>query len=183
MNAASPAMSSSDFCSLCRGSGNACPHIITDLNRALPVFADPAHNGAEDLHEFQFFGNDDSLAWLFNDPKPATVPQRPEKQPAAAVAPAFNYMDGFRSSCNPGRLTFDVCFSGTSSADSMRRSPSALEVPSAFGQVATSNNVVSGFIHIYLLGLRRFYIFYGLIINLYILILISRVIYAIFVCI
>lgn len=147
-------MSSSNFCAHCQGSGNACPHIITDLNRAMPIFPDPAHHGpAEGLQEFQFFGNDDTLAWLFNDPKPSTD-QRPDDlsstQPtvAAAVAPAFNYLDGFRSGyCNPGRLTFDVGPSGTSSPDSIGQSHPA-EVPATMGQVASSGNVVSSFIFI-----------------------------------
>lgn len=121
------------------------------------MFPDSTHSTAAGLHEFQFFGNDDTLAWLFNDPKAGNEQQDDQRtmtmmEPAAVSAAPMplNYLDaGFRGSCNqgPGRLTFDVCLSGASSPDSARHSPSTMtvEVPnySPMGQVASSGNVLS----------------------------------------
>lgn len=101
------AMSAGNVCSVCCGAG-ACPH-CTDLNNAIPVLFD------EPMREFQFFGHDDSVAWMFNDPKDGGDPP-PEEQRAAE---GFKYLDvlgggggGFDGAGHG--LTFDVCLSGSS---------------------------------------------------------------------
>ncbi|XP_010919618.2 transcription factor GHD7 [Elaeis guineensis] len=109
-------MSSSSLCNVCRGTGDACPQYCTDLNRTFPICPEPPSRAHEGQHELQFFGHDDSDAWLFNDPK-STEPQHEERPP---VVPPFNYFDSFREACNPVHgLTFDVCLSASSPPDSI----------------------------------------------------------------
>ncbi|XP_008796123.1 transcription factor GHD7-like [Phoenix dactylifera] len=126
------AMSSSGLCGVCGSTGDACAH-CTDLNCAIPMFPE-ASREHEALHEFQFFGHDNNVAWLFNDPK-ACEP-REEERPRPVV-PAFKYFDSsFREACNPGHgLTFDACLSTTSPPDrvqtSMEGPPMGLAAKSA----------------------------------------------------
>ncbi|XP_042467390.1 transcription factor GHD7-like [Zingiber officinale] len=110
------AMSAGNMCEVCGGGGGggggACPH-CTDLNHAIPVlFGEP-------MREFQFFGHDDSVAWMFNDPKDGggcdPPPEEPLQQRAAG---GFKYLDvlgggggGFDGAGHG--LTFDVCLSGS----------------------------------------------------------------------
>ncbi|XP_008778146.2 transcription factor GHD7-like [Phoenix dactylifera] len=131
------AMSSSELCNVCRGTSDAChQYYCTDLNHTIPMCSQPGrpHEGQ---HELQFFGHDDSDAWLFNDPK-ATEPQHEERPP---VAPAFKYFDSFREACsNPGHgLTFDVFLSTPSPPDSI---PASTE-GSAMGLPATTAPIMS----------------------------------------
>ncbi|KAJ0970569.1 hypothetical protein J5N97_018528 [Dioscorea zingiberensis] len=123
-------MSSSDRCGACGSHDGACPHRFTDLNRTVPLFPE-TNQDPDSLQEFQFFGHEDSVAWLFNDPK---LPEpRPEERPS------FKYLDDLRHACNPARLTFDVCLSSASSPDSIQHHSQSLEVH-AMGQPAASSS-------------------------------------------
>ncbi|XP_074580880.1 transcription factor GHD7-like [Curcuma longa] len=113
------AMSASNLCDVCRGTGgSACPH-CTDLNRAIPALFN------EPMREFQFFGHDDSVAWIFSDPKDSDPP--PEELPAMA-ARGFGYLDGLGEGGHDSRhgLTFDVSLSS-----SARRQPETVPMMAA----------------------------------------------------
>ncbi|WOK98992.1 transcription factor GHD7-like [Canna indica] len=97
----------SNLCILCgyRRTAAECAY-CTDgrLNREVPR-----------LHEFQFFGHDNAVAWLCNPACKDNYP--PEERPEmAASSPSFKYLDILRSgSCDDDldrhRLTLDVCLS------------------------------------------------------------------------
>ncbi|EHA8589155.1 transcription factor GHD7 [Cocos nucifera] len=130
-------MSSSGLCDVCGSTGDACAH-CTDLNCAIPMFPPEPSREHEGLHEFQFFGHDNNVAWIFNDPKACEPPRQEERPP---VAPAFKYFDSFREACNlPGHgLTFDVCLSTNSPPDCIQAS---MEGP-AMGLAAKSASIMS----------------------------------------
>ncbi|KAG6497595.1 hypothetical protein ZIOFF_045496 [Zingiber officinale] len=93
---------SNDVC--CGADGGACPH-CTDLNRAIPVLFN------EPMREFQFFGHDDSVEWMFSDPKDSDPPpEQPHK-----------YLDGLGGGGGGGGfdsgrgLTFDVSLNSSAS--------------------------------------------------------------------
>ncbi|KAH7687611.1 hypothetical protein IHE45_04G177200 [Dioscorea alata] len=125
-------MSTSERCGACSDKEGTCTHGFTDLNRTVPLFPETNHD-PDSLQEFQFFGHDDSVAWLFNEPK-IPEPRAPEERPS------FKYLDDLRHACNPARLTFDVCLSNsTSSPDVIQHHSQSLEVP-AMGHHAASTS-------------------------------------------
>ncbi|XP_072957326.1 transcription factor GHD7-like [Typha angustifolia] len=83
------AMSSHDVCETCGGAkgGATCRH-RTDLNRAVFQMFPGQSQEADGIQEFQFFGQDDTVAWLFHEPRGRK-----------AIVPEFNYVDGLRVSC------------------------------------------------------------------------------------
>ncbi|WOL07035.1 transcription factor GHD7-like [Canna indica] len=134
--------SSSHLCDVCRGAGGgACPH-CTDLNRAaIPLFNEPMRGPPDGLHEFQFFGHEDTVQWMFSDPKDNDPPPPPEEAPAIAPS-GFKYFDALGGACDvPGHgLTFDVCLSTTRPPpESIPASMAAL----AMGQAASSATMMS----------------------------------------
>ncbi|XP_074560234.1 transcription factor GHD7-like [Curcuma longa] len=116
-------MSAPNLCDVCCGTdGAACPH-CTDLNRAIPVLFN------EPMREFQFFGHDDSVEWMFSDPKDSDPP--PEESHHAARG--FKYLDGLGGGGGGGDgfdagrgLTFDVCLNS-----SARRQPETVPMMAA----------------------------------------------------
>lgn len=131
------AMSARSVCNVCCGAGGgACPH-CTDLNHTIPVlFSEP-------MREFQFFGHDDSVAWMFNDPKDVGDPPPEEPQRAAG---GFEYLDVLGGGGGGGGgfdgaghgLTFDVCLSGSV------RQPDT--IPAMAPAAASSATIVSSFL-------------------------------------
>jgi hypothetical protein len=97
------------------------------------------------LHEFQFFGNEDSVAWLFQDPPSAQPPQVTANEDQPHVMPVSRYLDELRMPINQGHgLTFDVSLgrNSTSPADSV---PSRSINGVVFTQTtASSAPIVSG---------------------------------------
>ncbi|PKU85884.1 transcription factor GHD7-like [Dendrobium catenatum] len=98
---------SSEFCNVCGGPAW-CRRHQTDLNRSIPMFLESTHDQS-DLHEFQFFGHDDSVAaWMFGEPKS----DEPRDGQALPLPPpplnTFRYLvdDDLRGGSG---LTFDVC--------------------------------------------------------------------------
>ncbi|KAJ4777713.1 zinc finger CONSTANS-like protein [Rhynchospora pubera] len=95
-------------CDVCRSAGyNTCLH-RTDLNRTIPMF--PETTGEQSgLQEFQFFGNEDSVAWLFQDLPQTQPPQVSANEEQPHAMPVSRYLDELRMPFNPGHgLTFDV---------------------------------------------------------------------------
>lgn len=131
-------------CDVCRAAGyHTCLH-RTDLNRTIPIFPETAGE-QPGLHEFQFFSNEDSVAWLFQEPPPAQTQQVPGSEDQTHVMPVSRYLDELRMPFNPGHgLTFDVSLSTNSAspADSMPAgSIDAIGVPQT---AASSATIVSG---------------------------------------
>ncbi|KAH7687610.1 CCT domain-containing protein [Dioscorea alata] len=131
-------MSTSERCGACSDKEGTCTHGFTDLNRTVPLFPETNHD-PDSLQEFQFFGHDDSVAWLFNEPK-IPEPRAPEERPS------FKYLDDLRHACNPARLTFDVCLSNsTSSPDVIQHHSQSLEVPAMGHHAASTSATIMSF--------------------------------------
>ncbi|KAG6521201.1 transcription factor GHD7-like [Zingiber officinale] len=120
------AMSASNLCDVCRGTGgSACPH-CTDLNRAIPTLFN------EPMREFQFFGHEDSVAWMFSDPKDSDPPL--DQELPAMAARGFGYLHGLGEGHDSRHgLTFDVSLN--SSAGPPETVPGVTAV--AVGQAAS----------------------------------------------
>ncbi|OAY68377.1 Zinc finger protein CONSTANS-LIKE 5 [Ananas comosus] len=112
------------------GGGGSCPHHRADLNRAIPMFPEP--------HEFQFFGHDDNVAWLFNDP-------RSDVEPPPPPPPHADYMERFRETpFLPGHgLTFDVPLSRTGLQSLTETAPSTTNGISVGHAAASSATIMS----------------------------------------
>ncbi|CAL9157216.1 unnamed protein product [Musa hybrid cultivar] len=131
-------MSSSNPCDVCRGAGGPCPR-CTDLNRAAPTFDDPVIRGPGELREFQFFGHDSAVAWMFNDLNYDGPPPEEERPP---VPSGYQPLCSLRETSDEfgDGLTFDVCLSAT-------RPPDSIQVSTAAGlamrQPASSATIMS----------------------------------------
>ncbi|KAJ8513791.1 hypothetical protein OPV22_004225 [Ensete ventricosum] len=131
-------MSSSNPCDICRGAGGACPRCI-DLNRPAPTFDDPVIRGPGELREFQFFGPDSPVAWMFNDLNDDGPPPGKERPP---VASGYQRLDSLREACDEfgDGLTFDICLSATRPPDSF---PVSTAAGLAMRQPASSATIMS----------------------------------------
>ncbi|KAJ3681841.1 hypothetical protein LUZ60_014414 [Juncus effusus] len=132
-------------CELCLASGyDACFH-RTDLNRTIPIFPDQTAGENSGLQEFQFFGNEDSVAWLFQEPTQAQPTQVMANEEPPRVMQVSRYLDDLRVPFNPGHgLTFDVSLSrnGTNpgqpvQAESIQGTASSATIMSFSGSIFT----------------------------------------------
>ncbi|KAF3321252.1 two-component response regulator-like PRR37 [Carex littledalei] len=131
-------------CDVCHAAGyNTCLH-LTDLNRAIPIFPETADEQSG-LQEFQFFGNEDSVAWLFQDPPPSQTQQVTANEDPPHVVPVSRYLDELRMPINPGHgLTFDVSLS-RNSASPAESVPSRSINVAGFTQSAASTAPIMSF--------------------------------------
>ncbi|XP_072960339.1 transcription factor GHD7-like [Typha angustifolia] len=122
-------MSSSATCNVCHRTGGGCPH-HTDLNLSMPMFLGSGRE-PDGLHEFQFFGHDEPVSWLFSDPRTTG-----EAQPV--VPTSFKYIDTSQeSSCHPGHpLTFNVSLDRSGPPDSI---PASMDSSGMMPTASTAN--------------------------------------------